>query len=109
MEVIGHVAGREDAGNVGAAACIDQDSVPYRHTGGFDDFDIRFDPDSHDREVAGNPPTLSGDDSLDPQRPLESHRLILCYQLDPGLAVYGAEHAGHFGHQDCVERGTPTH
>ena len=109
MEVIGHVTGGEDAGNIGATARIDQDSIPGRHPGSFDDFDVRFDPNRHDHEVTGNSPTFPRDDSFHLQRPLESDNVILGQQVDPCLAMNSAEHAAHFGAKDCVERRFPTH
>jgi len=64
--VIGHVARGKDAGDVGAAGCINQDSIPRRNPRALDEFDIWFDPDRHDHEIACNPPTIFCNGSLDP-------------------------------------------
>src|SRR6266480_6585775 len=105
MEVVCDISGREDVWNIGAASGVDQHAVVEGHVGAQEDVDVRLYADGHDGEVAVEPSTPLGDGMLYALRALEAHDLVMCDQLDPGVAMDAGNQLPHLGSQHRVERG----
>ena len=87
MVVIGHITRGVDPIQRRSAVLVHENAVLRMDSRAGDEIHIRFDPDTHDGEIAGNPTTAFRDDTLDSPASFERGHGIFEDGLDAMVAM----------------------
>src|SRR5438067_6167064 len=104
VQVVGHVAGGEDRGDVRPAHRVNEHAVVDRDPRPLQDVHGRLDADRHDGEIAFQLASLLRDHPFEATGAFEADDLVAGDELDAGLAMDRCHQRADLGTKDRLER-----